>query len=135
MALACQYRDQERMSVAEIAHRLGRAQASIKAYLYYPTGEKVRAVKRRYQSVCRGCGAPIQARKGKGDAYEYCKRCYSGATARKVTRERVRNAMRAWQDRHGTPSSSTDWSRTHAGRRNGQGLKRLEDRDWPAPST
>jgi hypothetical protein len=70
--LARHYRDQENLTIAEIGHRLGRAEATVKAYLYDPTGEKARAVKRRYQGVCRGCGAPTAARGGKGDAYEYC---------------------------------------------------------------
>ena len=43
--------------------------------------------------------------------------------------------MRAWQDRYGNPPSSTDWSRTHARRRGGEGLKRLQTGEWPAPST
>ena len=60
------------MSIAQIAERLGRAPATVKTYLFDPTGEKARAVKRRYQGVCRGCGAPTAARGGKGDAYEYC---------------------------------------------------------------
>ena len=38
--LARHYRDQEGLSIAEIARRLGRAQATIKAYLYDPTGDK-----------------------------------------------------------------------------------------------
>ena len=46
--------------------------------LYDPTGEKARAVKRRYQGVCRGCGRPTAARRGKGDAYEFCKGCHPG---------------------------------------------------------
>jgi AraC-like DNA-binding protein len=68
-ALARHYRDEESLTIAEIARRLGRAPATVKAYLYDPTGEKARAVKRRYQGVCRGCGAPTAARAGKGDAY------------------------------------------------------------------
>ena len=44
-----------------------------------PTGEKARAVKRRHQGVCRGCGAPTAARGGKGDAYAYCKHCHPGS--------------------------------------------------------
>ncbi len=107
----------------------------MKAYLYDPTGEKARAVKRRYQGVCRGCGAPTAARGGKGDAYQYCKRCHPGAIAPTRTREWVRDAMRAWRALYGSPPSSTDWSRTHARRRGGEALKRLRDRDWPAPST
>ena len=56
--LARHYRDQEGLSIAEIARRLGRAEATIKAYLYDPPGEKAREVKARYRGVCRGCGAP-----------------------------------------------------------------------------
>ena len=43
--LARHCRDQEGLSIAEIARRLGRAEATIKAYLYDPTGDKARAVK------------------------------------------------------------------------------------------
>jgi hypothetical protein len=134
-ALARYYREQEGLRIAEIARRLGRAEATVKAYLYDPTGEKARTVKRRYQGVCRGCGAPTQPRNGKGDAYGYCKRCHPGATARTLTRERVRKAMRAWNARYGGPPSSTDWSLTHARRRGDEALAQLKDGDWPASST
>ena len=70
--LARHYRDQEGLSIAEIARRLGRAEPTIKTYLYDPTGDKARAVKARYRGVCRGCGAPTSGRNGKGDAYGYC---------------------------------------------------------------
>jgi predicted transcriptional regulator len=46
--LARHYRDKEGQSIAEIARRLGRAEATVNAYLYDPTGEKARAVKARY---------------------------------------------------------------------------------------
>ena len=36
-ALARHYRDQESLSIAEIARRLGRAPATVKAYLYDPS--------------------------------------------------------------------------------------------------
>ena len=62
--LARHYRDQENLTIAEIARRLGRAEATVKAYLYDPTGEKARAVKARYVGVCRGCGAYTQPRNG-----------------------------------------------------------------------
>ena len=39
-ALARRYRDDERLPTAEIARRLGRALATVKAYLYEPTGEE-----------------------------------------------------------------------------------------------
>ena len=133
--LARHYRDQEGLSIAEIARRLGRAEATIKAYLYDPTGDKARAVKARYRGVCRGCGAPTAPRNGKGDAYAYCKRCHPGAIAPQWTRERVREAMRAWRARYGAAPSSYDWSRTHARRRGAEALKRLQAGEWPAPST
>jgi hypothetical protein len=134
-ALARHYRDQEGLAIAEIAHQLGRAEATVKAYLYDPTGEKAREVKARYRGTCRSCGAPTSARGGKGDAYDYCKRCHPGAIAPEWTREQVREAMRAWQDRYGTPPSSYDWSRTHASRRGPEALDRLERREWPSAST
>src|SRR5947208_11817032 len=133
--LARHYRDQEGLTIAEIARRLGRAEGTVKAYLYDPIGEKAREVKARYRGVCRGCGAPTSARNGKGDAYAYCKRCRPGAIARQWTRERVREAMRAWRARYGAAPSSYDWSRTHARRRGGEALKRLQAGEWPAPST
>src|SRR6516165_10831641 len=133
--LARHYRDQEGLTIAEIARRLGRAEATVKAYLYDPAGVKAREVKERYRGVCRGCGAPTSARNGKGDAYAYCKRCHPGAIERQWTRERVREAMRAWRARYGSPPTSYDWSRTHARRRGGAALKRLQTGEWPAPST
>jgi len=135
VALARHYRDQEGLAIAEIARRLGRAEGTVKAYLYDPIGAKAREVKARYRGACRGCGAPTSPRGGKGDAYEYCKNCRPGAIARRWTRERSRAAMRAWRARYGAAPSSYDWSRTHARRRGGEALKRLQAGEWPAPST
>ena len=134
VALARHYREAEGLSIAQIADRLGRSPATIKAYFYDPTGEKARAVKARYQGVCRGCGAYTQPRNGKGDAYAYCKACHPGAIERRWTRERVLEAMRAWRRRYGRLPSSYDWSRTHARRRGGEALERLNDGDWPSAS-
>ena len=59
------YRDQEGLTIAEIARRLGRAESTVTAYLYDPLGEKAREVKARYRGVCPGCGAPTSARNGR----------------------------------------------------------------------
>lgn len=134
MALARHYRDAEGLSIAQIADRLGRSPATIKAYFYDPTGDKARRVKARYQGVCRGCGAYTQARNGKGDAYAYCKRCRPGAIARRWTQQLVRDAMREWRARYGRLPSSYDWSRTHARRRGGVALERLTGGNWPPAS-
>ena len=134
VALARHYREFEGLSVRQIADRLGRSPATVKAYFYDPTGEKARAVKARYVGVCRGCGAYTQPRNGKGDAYAYCKACHPGATERRWTRERVLDAMRAWHELHGRLPSSYDWSRTHAGRRGGEALMRSTGGQWPSPS-
>jgi AcrR family transcriptional regulator len=117
VVLARHYRDVEGLSIREIADRLGRSPATVKAYFYDPTGEKARAVKARYRGVCRGCGAYTQPRNGKGDAYAYCKACHPGAIEWHWTRERVLDAMRAWQARYGRLPSSYDWARTRAGAR------------------
>jgi AraC-like DNA-binding protein len=134
VALARHYREAEGLSIAQIAERLGRSPATVKAYFYDPTGEKARAVKARYQGVCRGCGAYTQPRNGKGDAYAYCKACHPGAIERRWTRDRMLDAMRAWQDQYGRFPSSYDWSRTHASRRGGEALERLAGGEWPAAS-
>ena len=132
VALARHYREFEGLSIRQIADRLGRSPATVKAYFYDPTGEKARAVKTRYVGVCRGCGAYTQPRNGKGDAYAYCKACRPGAIERRWTRDRVLDAMRAWRELHGRLPTSYDWSRTHARRRGGQALERLTDREWPS---
>jgi AraC-like DNA-binding protein len=134
VALAQHYREVEGLSIRQIADRLGRSPATVKAYFYDPTGEKARAVKARYVGVCRGCGAYTQPRNGKGDAYRYCKRCHPGAIARRWTRQGVIDAMREWRARYGRLPSSYDWSRTHAARRGGRALERLLRGEWPPSS-
>jgi hypothetical protein len=134
VALARHFREAEGLSIAHSADRLERSPATVKAYFYDPTGEKARAVKARYQGVCRECGAYTQPRNGKGDAYAYCKRCHPGAIERRWTRELVISAMLEWRDRYGRWPSSYDWSRTHARRRGERALRRLADGQWPAAS-
>jgi hypothetical protein len=132
VSLARHFRDAEGLSNAQIADRLGRSPATVKAYFYDPTGAKAREVKARYQGICRGCGAYTQPRNGKGDAYAYCKACHPGAIERRWTRERVLDAMVRWSARYGRLPSSYDWSRTHARRRGGEPLERLSAGDWPS---
>jgi hypothetical protein len=134
VALARHFREAEGLSIAQIAHRLGRSPATVKAYFYDPTGKKARAVKARYVGVCRGCGAYTQPRNGKGDAYAYCKACHPGAIERRWTPERVLAAMRDWLGRYGRLPTSYDWSSTHARRRGGDALARLPQGEWPAAS-
>ena len=49
VALALHSREAEGLSIAQIAARLGRSPATVKAYFHDPSGEKARAVKARYQ--------------------------------------------------------------------------------------
>jgi hypothetical protein len=132
--VARHYRQFEGLLIRQIADRLGRSPATVKAYFYDPTGEKARVVKARYVGVCRGCGAYTQPRNGKGDAYAYCKACHPGAVERCWSRARVLDAMGAWQARYGRLPSSYDWSRTHTRRRGGDALDRLAGREWPSAS-
>jgi AraC-like DNA-binding protein len=132
--LARHFREEEGLSIAQIADRLGRSPATVKAYFYDPTGEKAKAVKARYRGMCRGCGADTQPRNGKGDAYAHCKNYHPGAIERRWTRERVLEALGEWRSRYGSLPSSYDWSRTHAGRRGGEALARLASGKWPAAS-
>src|SRR5947207_13134375 len=115
-ALARHFREAEGLSIAQIAERLSRSPATVKAYFYDPTGEKARAVKARYVGVCRGCGAYTQPRNGKGDAYAYCKACHPGAIKRKWTQELVISAMLQWREATGgCRPPTTGRGRTRAG--------------------
>src|SRR5947207_3450495 len=134
VALARHFREAEGLSIAQIADRLGRSPATVKAYFYDPTGEQAQAVKARYVGVCRGCGAYTQPRNGKGDAYAYCKVCHPGAIEPRWPQERVLDAVRHWLARYGRLPSSYDWSRMHARRRGAEALRRLNEGSWPPPS-
>src|SRR5213080_2334340 len=61
VALARHFREAEALSIAQIAERLGRSPATIKAYFYDPTGEKARA-SRRGTSACAAAAAPTRSR-------------------------------------------------------------------------
>jgi AraC-like DNA-binding protein len=125
-ALARRFREAEGLSIAQIADRLGRSPATIKAYFYDPTGEKAGAVKARYVGLCRGCVAYTEPRNGKGDAYRYCQRRHPGAIEWRWTRELVLEAMLEWHKKYCRLPASCDWSRTHANRRGGVAFRRLD---------
>lgn len=104
VALARHYREADGLSIAQIAKRLGRSPATIKAYFYDSTGERRRGGQGALRRVCRGCGAYTQLRNGEGDAYRYCKRCHPGAIKPRWTRQLVIGAMRGWRERYGPAS-------------------------------
>ena len=125
VALARHFREAEGLSSAQIAARLGRSPATVKAYFYDPTGEKARAVKARYVGLCRGCGAYTQPRNGKGGAYAYCRACHPGAIERRWTPELLLGAMIDWQRRFGCLPTPYGWSATHARGVGERGVERL----------
>jgi hypothetical protein len=124
------YRHQGR-SIAEIARLLDQAPATIKAYLYDPTGERARATKARYRGTCESCGAPTSGADGRGRASRHCQRCKPQSVPRRV-RESVSAAHRRWYERYGFIATTYDWSGTHARRRGGPALARYESGDWPS---
>jgi hypothetical protein len=132
--LLAQHYRQQGESIATIAQRLLCRPAAVKAYLYDPTGERSRERKRSYQGRCIVCGSPTSGGDGKTRARRYCQH-HQGEARRTWTRERILEAILAWQARYGTPPSSYDWSRTHARRKGGEALQRLQDADWPSPRT
>ena len=69
-------------------------------------------------------------------AYACYQACHPGAIERRWTRERVLDAMRAWQARYGRWPSSYDWSgrartRENVGERRPE---RLREGNWPSAS-
>jgi AraC-like DNA-binding protein len=101
VALARHFREAEGLSIAQIAGRLGRPPATVKAYFYDPTGENARAVKARHVGGCAAAVAPTRSRAtarttrtrtarpatrarsgGAGRASAFSRRCAIGGTAR-----------------------------------------------------
>jgi hypothetical protein len=135
--LARHYRDTERLSIREIAARLGRSPRTINAYLYDPDHSKAKAVKESYRGTCRRCGAPTSG-SGPRFARELCGRCNGRATA-KWTRESIAQALRDWRARYGNEAGSVDLSMNYARAHGGERLRRLREgwrqgQPWPAAS-
>ena len=138
--LARHYREQERLSIAQIARRLGRSPATVRGYLYDPDGSRARSVKENYRGECSRCGTATSG-SGPGRARTVCARCNGRSTA-KWERSRIEEALRAWFELYGREASSTDLSRGYARARaprdGGVRLRRLTQGwaggQWPAAS-
>jgi len=105
--LARHYRDQEGLTIAEIARRLGRAEGTVKAYLYDPLGDKAREVKARYGASAAAAARPprhgtaratriptasaaVPGRsRGNGPASGSARRCAPGERATALRRPRM----------------------------------------------
>jgi hypothetical protein len=130
--LAQHHRDQG-WSVAQIAHLLDRAPATIRGHLHDPTGTKAKARKTSYAGTCERCGTPTSGADGKQRAPHRCQRCKPQSRPR-WTHEMVRGAHRFWREHDGFIASSVDWSGTHARRRGGDALQRYRIAHWPSQS-
>ena len=131
--LLAQHHREQGWSIAQIAHLLDRAPATVRGYLHDPTGAKAKARKTSYAGSCERCGAPTSGADGKGRASRHCQRCKPQSRAR-WTRETVRGAHRFWLERFGFIACSADWSGTHARRRGGDALERYRSARWPSQS-
>ena len=136
VALARHYREFEGLSIRQIADRLGRSPATVKAYFYDPTGEKARAVKARYvgrvprlrrvhpaaQRQGRRLrvlqGLPSRRDRAPLDAASECsRRCSSGDRPLREVADVLRLVAHARSVGVG-----------------GEALKRLAEGEWPASS-
>jgi hypothetical protein len=135
VALARHFREAEGLWIAQIAQRLGRSAATVKAYfLSRPHGAKARAVKARYVGECRGCGAYTQPRNGKGRRLRLLQAVPPGRDRAALDSGAGAGGHGEWLDPYGRVASSHDWSVTQARRRGGEALARLQAGGWPAAS-
>jgi hypothetical protein len=132
-ALLAQHHREQGWSIAQIAHLLDRAPATVRGYLHDPTGDKAKRRRAAYAGTCEHCGTTTSGADGKHRASRYCQRCKPQSRPR-WTRELVRGAHRFWFERFGFVASSVDWSGTHARRRGGEALERYRSARWPSQS-
>src|SRR3954451_4502152 len=116
--LLAQHHREQGWSIAQIAHLLDRAPATVRGYVYDPSGEKAKARKASYAGRCERCGAATSGADGKGRASRHGQRGKPQSRPR-WTRELVRGAPRFSRERFGFLASSSDWSSSHAHRRDG----------------
>src|SRR4051812_46006487 len=131
--LPAQHHRQQGWSIAQIAHLLDRAPATVRGYLQDPTGAKAKARKASYAGTCEPCGTPTSGADGKNRASRHCQRCKPQSRPR-WTPAMVCGAHHFWLERFGFIASSTDWSGTHARRRGGAALERYRSARWPSQS-
>ena len=132
--LLAQHHRQQGWSIAQIAHLLDRAPATVRGYLHDPTGEKAKAP----QGLLRRHAASAAARRPPAPTARAARRATASAASRNRGRagraRRVRGAHRFWRERFGFIASSVDWSGTHARRRGGAALERYRSARWPSQS-
>ena len=92
-------------------------------------------VKARYRGVCRGCGAPTAPLNGKGVHLRVLQTLPSRRDCAGMDTGTGSRSDPPWRAVYGAAPSSYDGSRTHARRRGGEALKRLQAGQWRAPST
>jgi hypothetical protein len=134
--LARHYRDQEHLSIPQIAERLRRSNATVRGYLYDPHTSTAKRIKESYRGVCTRCGKPTSGT-GPGRSRTICGSC-NGRSSAKWDKLQIERALRAWFDKYGREATSTDLSRTHATRTGGVRLQRLQEGwaegRWPPAS-
>jgi hypothetical protein len=139
-ALARHYRDIEGLRIADIAERLGRSPASVRSYLHDPDGSKAKRLKDSYRGNCPRCGKPTRGT-GPTSNETLCATC-NGRSSASWNRQKIEQALRAWNAMYGSPATSADLSMSYARKRaphdNGARLQRLQagwnGRPWPSTS-
>lgn len=80
IALARHLRDNERLTIAQIAERLGRAPSTVAGYFADPDGDRARRYNSKYRGRCERCGAPTSYKPG----VRLCRSCWRGSATTQV---------------------------------------------------
>ena len=128
--LARHIREVEGRSIAQVAERLGRSPARVKAYFYDPTGEKARAV-RGDTSACAAAARPTPSRAtAKATLTVTASAAIPGAIRPRWTEKWCSSGRRETAGSY-LPMTGP---RTHAKRRGGTAARRLSEGEWPTAS-